>query len=172
MGSQTLRMADDPQRFRLRKGDRVAWKTPDGQLDKENSGVVIDGVWEGDPDGGSYRVIYQIQCPDRQYVNAEELHLVRLIAEATLREQIRKRLRSGALLPSLPAPPAGELQGHETMRINAGRREPCSACDQIISPLEMGSIEFGYSSGQVVRFHAACHAIWDEERRSGRSFAS
>lgn len=168
MPSQTIRMADDPQRFRLRRGDRVAWKMADGQADVENSGVVIDGVWEGDPARGSYRVIYQVQRHDRQYFNAGELQLVCLITDATLREQIRERFRSGLLPQTLPAAPIGELQGRETMRVNAGRGKPCSACDQIISPLEMGSIEFEYASGQVVRFHAVCHEVWDEERRSPR----
>lgn len=47
MTLQTILIADDPQRFRFRVGDRVAVRDPEGYADLGHSGIVTDGTLTG-----------------------------------------------------------------------------------------------------------------------------
>jgi hypothetical protein len=164
MALVTFKMHDDPTRFSLQKGDRVAWIRPDGGPDSENQGVVVDGVWQGEEGGGSYRATYEVQRPDGRFFRADELQLTRILVETEIRQKIRERMRSGQLPASLPSPPAGDLEGREPMLIGEGRGKLCSACDLLIPTTDERSLELHYPSGQVVRFHGGCHKLWDDER--------
>lgn len=72
----------DPQTpdapVRYRRGDRVAWKRSDGSPDPEFSGVVVDGICEYVPGGGSYRDRYVVQRADGQLFGGGQLDLLRV----------------------------------------------------------------------------------------------
>lgn len=73
---ETVTIDEQPTRFRLRKGDRVAWRRNDGSPDPENNGVIVDGIWRGQVGGGWYEVIYEIERPDGLRFRAKPLELV------------------------------------------------------------------------------------------------
>jgi hypothetical protein len=52
---QTIRLADQPNRFRHRKGAKVVQRGTDGYADVESAGVIVDGTWRGDPSGGAHQ---------------------------------------------------------------------------------------------------------------------
>ena len=159
-----VRLEDDPSVFLFRKGDRVARRRDDGAPDHEARGVVTSGVRVGARNAGSYRARYEVERADGACFVEDEINLVRLPEDEQIRGQIRERFLTGQLPRTLPAPPIGALEGRETMIINGGWRQPCSACDLIIPMEEMGSLELRYPAGLTVRFHATCHRLWDDER--------
>jgi hypothetical protein len=159
-----VRLEDDPSAFLFQKGDRVARRRDDGAPDREATGVVLTGVRVGARNSGSYGARYEVERPDGLRFLEDEINLARLLDDKQIREQIRERFLTGQLPRSLPAPPLGVLERRETMIINGGRRQPCSACDLIIPMDEVGSLEFHYPTGLTIRFHAACHTLWDDER--------
>lgn len=167
MANVTIRLADDPNRFRLRMGEKVAQRDTAGYADSDYSGVIVDGEWTGDPaaKGGAYDERYRVKRDRGGYFDARELDLLkRYDDEAALRQEISDRIKTYSLPKSLPSPPAGELEGHETMRSPMGG-ETCSACDHKIRPRDPGAIEYEYSMRRVFRFHGQCNAIWLEEIR-------
>ena len=64
--------------FWFRKGDRVAWKRWDGSADPAFSGVVVDGICEYVPGGGSFRDRYVVQREDGHYFGGGQLDLVKI----------------------------------------------------------------------------------------------
>jgi hypothetical protein len=84
------------------------------------------------------------------------------MTEPDLRAKVRALMASG-VLPS--APPVIERAGRGTegdrarMVVNNPRAEPCSICG------ESGpTISYFWPGGVMVRVHAACDAIWRQER--------
>jgi hypothetical protein len=69
-----------------------------------------------------------------------------------IRARLRDEFRAARLPRSMPSSPAGELQGRETIIVNGGRGQQCSACAEMISASEQGSIEYRYPT-QTTRFH-------------------
>jgi hypothetical protein len=68
----------DPSLFGFKKGDKVAWRTSSGGPDPEDTGTVVDGVWEGQLGGGSYTVRYLVARQDKNRFWAGPLELVRV----------------------------------------------------------------------------------------------
>jgi hypothetical protein len=62
--------------FRLKKGDRVAWKRSDGSADREFSGIVVDGLCEYVPGGGAYRDSYVVERADGLHFGGGHFDLV------------------------------------------------------------------------------------------------
>jgi hypothetical protein len=79
---ETVTIDEQPSRFGLRKGDRVAWRRNDGSPDLENSGVIVDGIWRGQVGGGWYEVSYEIERSDGLRFRAKPLELVKLPVQA------------------------------------------------------------------------------------------
>lgn len=85
------------------------------------------------------------------------------MTDAQLRARIRELLQSGELPRALPA--AQQITpGHPTRRIaqiQVGRvaEAPCFVCGEP-SPM----VTYSYPAGRVVRLHAACDALWQQER--------
>ncbi len=82
MAAQTFTIAQAPERFRFRGGDRVARTDAEGYADLEHAGVVTDGRWTGDLSGGSYDETYRIRRDDGNYFRARKIHLLRLFDDA------------------------------------------------------------------------------------------
>jgi hypothetical protein len=83
--------------------------------------------------------------------------------EATIRRKIQEKLACGALpLHAEPAPEAS-LYSHE----GEGTGEPCSACDEPITPEEERVI-YGADPNQVIQMHARCEQLWTEARTRDR----
>jgi len=164
MTLQTILIADDPQRFRFRVGDRVAVRDPEGYADLGHSGIVTDGTLTENTPTGAYQTVYRVRGADGQTFAAREVDLLRVFNEASLREEIRARLQTYHLPHRVPQEPEGDLQGREVMR-EARRGQRCSACDHLIAPSDPSPIEYEYPDRGVVRFHTVCHAIWLEERK-------
>jgi hypothetical protein len=71
---------------------------------------------------------------------------------------IRIKLDAGTLAEDAPA----------KLWAGQGNGKTCSACDQTIGPSQ-AEYETEYDDGRPpIRFHAACHALWDEERQKHR----
>ena len=64
--------------FSFQKGERVAWKRWDGSPDSEFSGVVVDGLCEYVPGGGSYRDRYVVQRNDGHHFGGGSFDLIRI----------------------------------------------------------------------------------------------
>ncbi len=117
MATQTIRLKDEPTRFRFKMGEQVVLRGSDGYPGSDYSGVVVDGTWNGDPSGRSFEVTYQVKRDRDGSFDAREIHRLRRFEdEVTRREWIRELLRTNKLRHSLPRPPAGDLEGRETMR--------------------------------------------------------
>jgi hypothetical protein len=83
--------------------------------------------------------------------------------EATIRREIQEKLARGALpLHAEPAPEAS-LYSHA----GEGTGEPCSACDEPITPEEERVI-YGADPNQVLQMHARCEQLWTEARTRDR----
>jgi hypothetical protein len=86
-----------------------------------------------------------------------------MIDEATIRQKIQEKLQHGALpIDAEPAPEAS-LYSNE----GQGTGEPCSACDEPITPHEERVI-YGADATQVIQFHARCEQLWTEARTRDR----
>lgn len=80
-----------------------------------------------------------------------------------VRQQIRRRLESGALPsgpPQLtvgpgqpPLPPKSTVAADSAIRLAR-----CSGCDE-----GGAQMTYRYPDGTILRFHGRCHRIWDEE---------
>ncbi len=82
-------------------------------------------------------------------------------------EELVRRLhdgfRTGAIPRSVPTALVGKLKSRETIVVNGGRGQPCSACTERIGASEEGSIEYRYPLA-TVHFHRRCQELWDVER--------
>jgi hypothetical protein len=169
MTTQTIRLADQPHRFRRKMGDKVIVQGSDGYADPDYAGVIVDGTWQGDPasSGGSYTESYRIKRDKDGYFDAAEHTLLkRFDTDYELRDEIREKIRTYALPRLMPPAPSGAREGNETMRSPQGGAA-CSACGHKIRLRELGAMEFEYSSG-VYRFHERCNRIWLGEVRQRR----
>ncbi len=101
MTLQTILIADDPQRFRFRVGDRVAVRDPEGYADLGHSGIVTDGTLTENTPTGAYQTVYRVRGADEQTFAAREVDLLRVFNEASLREEIRARLRRAFSAPAV-----------------------------------------------------------------------
>jgi len=84
--------------------------------------------------------------------------------QAELRAKIRALMTSGGLPRVLPA--AEKIvpgQGPRVTRIVVGQppQERCLACED-----PGPQVSYAYTAGKVVRLHAACEALWQQERGS------
>jgi hypothetical protein len=76
---QTIRLADQPNLFRHRKGAKVVQRGIDGYADVESAGVIVDGTWRGDPSGGAHKATNSSgQTMER---SAFEFHIARAARE-------------------------------------------------------------------------------------------
>ena len=161
---QTIRLADQPNLFRHKKGAKVIQRDADGYADAEWAGVIVDGTWRGDPSGGAYTATYRIKRDQGGYFDADEHTLLkRFDTDAELRDEIREKIRTYALPRSMP--PARDREGRETAG-SAQTGGNCAACGHRIRPEESGAW-YSYSYG-VYHFHPRCNALWIEVRRQPR----
>ena len=112
MTTQTIRLADQPHRFRRKMGDKVIVQGSDGYADPDYAGVIVDGTWQGDPSssGGSYTESYRIKRDKGGYFDADEHTLLkRFDTDYELRDEIREKIRTYGDLPRLLVP---ERQEH------------------------------------------------------------
>jgi hypothetical protein len=86
------------------------------------------------------------------------------VTDEQIREQIRERLRTGAIPRTMPPTSAGRAP--ETIVVNGGLGRPCAACDDVVAPSPNPSIVLIYSDRQIV-FHGRCHVLWVRERGAG-----
>jgi len=86
-----------------------------------------------------------------------------MMDEATIRQTIQEKLERGALpIHAEPAPEAS-LYSNE----GEGTGEPCSACDEPITPHEERVI-YGADSHRILQLHARCEQLWTEARTRDR----
>ena len=84
------------------------------------------------------------------------------MTEAELRTRIRALLETGELPRTLPAAQKvtpGTLSRIAQIQVGRVADAACLACGE---PDPM--VTYSYPDGRVVRLHAACDAIWQEER--------
>jgi len=162
--AQTIRLTDQPNLFRHRKGAKVVQRDADGYADAERAGVIVDGTWSGDPSGGAYRAIYRIKRDQGGYFDADERTLLkRFDTDVELRDEIREKIRTYVLPRSLP--PARDREGRKTIGpLQTGG--DCAACGHRIQAVEQG-VWYSYSRG-VYQFHPRCNALWIEVQRQPR----
>lgn len=99
---QTIRLADQPNLFKHRRGAKVVQRAPEGYADPESAGVVVDGTWRGDPSGGAYTVSYQVKRDQGGYFDADETTLLkRLDTDVELRDEIREKIISDLIVLAL-----------------------------------------------------------------------
>jgi hypothetical protein len=85
--------------------------------------------------------------------------------EAELRSRIRQLINTGELPPTPPlADTSLPGQTVRVIRIVIGRSTPypCLICGEA-DPM----VAYTYTDGKVVRLHAACSALWEQERAAG-----
>ncbi len=84
--------------------------------------------------------------------------------EAELRARIREFLKSGALPRTLPPTrmlePGRPAASVEQIQVGRVAGATCTACGET-DP----DITYRYPADRVVRLHATCNSIWEEERR-------
>ena len=86
------------------------------------------------------------------------------LSEPGLRAKIRELMASGTLPkdpPPIVRPAPTSTPGNRKSRILIGGKlhEPCTICG------EPGpQVQYFYIAGHVVRVHAACDALWKDER--------
>jgi hypothetical protein len=78
---------------------------------------------------------------------------------------LHEGFRSGAIPKSLPTPVRGDPQGRETVIVNGGRGQQCTACRETIPATEQGSVEYRYPD-VTTRFHRHCAELWEAERHT------
>jgi hypothetical protein len=86
-----------------------------------------------------------------------------MMDEATIRQKIQEKLRRGALPMHAQAAPEASLYSN----VGEGTGEPCSACDDPITPDEERVI-YAADPNQVLQLHARCEQLWNEERTRDR----
>jgi len=85
MAMRRLTLDEAPERFSYAKGDRVARVREDGQPDVDQSGVIVEGVFEESASnigGGSYDVVYTIRCPGGHF-RAREVEVRKIPLDRT-----------------------------------------------------------------------------------------
>jgi hypothetical protein len=86
-----------------------------------------------------------------------------MMDEATIRQKIQEKLQRGALpIHAQPAPEASIYSN-----VGEGTGEPCSACDEPITPHEERVI-YAADPAQVIQLHGRCEQLWNEERMRDR----
>jgi hypothetical protein len=78
---------------------------------------------------------------------------------------LHEGFRSGAIPKSLPAPVGGDPQRRETIIVNGGGGQQCTACRETIPATEEGSVEYRYPH-VTTRFHRHCAELWEAERHT------
>jgi hypothetical protein len=160
---QTIRLADQPNLFRHKRGAKVVQRDADGYADAEWAGVIVDGTWRGDPASGAYKEkeTYRIRRNQGDYFEADARTLLkRFDTDVELRDEIREKIRTYSLPRSLP--PARDREGRRTIgSIQTGG--DCAACGHRIRPGEQG-VYYMYSHG-VYQFDSRCNALWIEVQR-------
>lgn len=81
---------------------------------------------------------------------------MQVMTNAALRATIRALIASGAL-PS--EPPVIQRSGHDPAWARA--EDPCTICGE-----PAPSVSYFWPGGRVVRLHAACDALWKQEREA------
>jgi hypothetical protein len=164
---QTIRLADQPNLFRYKKGAKVVQRDADGYADAQWRGVIVDGTWRGDPASGAYKEkeTYWIRRDQGDSFEADEPALLtRFDTDADLRDEIREKIRTYALPRSMP--PALDRDRRETTgSLQTGGN--CAACGHRIRSGEPG-VYYMYSHG-VYQFDSRCNALWIEVQRQTRS---
>jgi len=163
---RTIRLADQPNLFRHRKGAKVVQRGADGYAVVESAGVIVDGTWSGDPSrGGAYMASYLVKRDQGGYFDADEGTLLkRFDTDADLRDEIREKIRKYALPRSMP--PARDREGRKTTG-SLQTEGDCAVCGHRIRLGEQG-VWYSYSHG-VYQFHPRCNALWIEVQRQPRS---
>ena len=167
MAVQTLRLADQPNLFRHKKGAKVVRRDADGYADAEWAGAIVDGTWRGDPASGAYKEkeTYRIKRDQGAYFEADEQALLkRFDTDADLRDEIREKIRTYALPRSMPL--ARDREGRTTMGSSQNGGD-CAACGHRIRPGEQG-VSYTYPHG-VYQFHPRCKTLWIEVQEQLRS---
>jgi hypothetical protein len=83
--------------------------------------------------------------------------------ETTIRRKIQEKLARGALPIHAELAPEASLYSNK----GEGTGEPCSACDEPITPHEERVI-YGADPHQVIQLHARCEQLWTEARTRDR----
>ncbi len=86
------------------------------------------------------------------------------MTDADLRTKIRELMASGALPRALPLPERvvpGQALRVTQIVIGTQPHERCLVC-KALSP----HVSYTYPGGKIVRLHAACNAIWRQERET------
>jgi hypothetical protein len=86
-----------------------------------------------------------------------------MMDEATIRQKIQEKLQRETL--PIYAEPAPEASLYSN--VGEGTGEPCSACDEPITPHEERVI-YGADPHQVLQLHARCEQLWTEARTHDR----
>ena len=164
---QTIRLADQPNLFRYKRGAKVVQRDADGYADAQWGGVIVGGTWRGDPASGAYKEkeTYRIRRDQGDSFEADEHALLtRFDTDADLRDEIREKIRTYALPRSIP--PALDRQKRETTgSLQTGGK--CAACGHRIRPGEEG-VSYTYSHG-MYQFHSRCNALWIEVQQPLRA---
>jgi len=85
------------------------------------------------------------------------------MTDAEIVQRLHEGFRSGAIPRSMPIRPVRDLQGLETVVVNGGHGQLCSACGERIGLFEQGSIEYRYPA-VATWFHQHCGELWLAER--------
>ena len=87
------------------------------------------------------------------------------VDDAAIRQKLSEKFRANQLPRSVPnALHPTELAGFEPVTINGGRGQRCCVCDEMITRMDEGSLEFRYPDGRAFAFHERCEQLWLEER--------
>jgi len=84
--------------------------------------------------------------------------------EPELRAKTRALMASGALPPMLPAfekIEPGQDPSVTKIEVATQAQEHCLVCHEL-GP----QVSYTYQAGKVVRLHAACDALWQQERQA------
>ena len=159
---QTIRLADQPNLFRHRKGAKVVQRDADGYADAEWAGVIVDGTWRGDPSGGAYEETYRIKRDRGDYFDADEHTLLkRFDTDAELRDSGEGQDVRPAEIDASRTRPRGKRDDG----LRADRRQLRGVWPQ--NPPGEAGAWYSYSYG-VYHFHLRCNALWIEVRRQPR----
>jgi hypothetical protein len=162
---QTIRLVDQPNLFKHRKGTRVIQVGADGYADTESAGVIVDGTWSGDPSGGAYKATYRIKRDQGGYFDADERTLLRrLDTDVELRDEIWEKIRTYVLPRSMP--PVRDREGRKT-KDSLRTGGDCAVCGHKIRPGEQG-VSYTYPH-RVYQFHPLCNTLWIEVQQQLRS---
>jgi hypothetical protein len=86
-----------------------------------------------------------------------------MMDEATIRQEIQEKLRHGALPIHAQSAPEASIYSN----VGEGTGEPCSACDEPITPQEERVI-YAADANQIIQLHERCEQLWNEARTRDR----